>query len=265
MTHRLAFRVAYDGTRFHGSARQPAIVTVEGAIIERLREMHAIESAAGARVQMASRTDAGVSAAGNIVAFTTDMAPKSVANGLVYGLENIWPCRYAVVDDDFRPRHAQWKSYRYYLPGEGYDLAAMRQAARFFEGSHDFSAFARLDDRPPVREITGVTVTGDDITMVDVTGHSFLWEQVRRMVAALRQVGRHDIAPGVIRDALRCPDGQGFGVAPPEHLLLLDVAYGMPLPWIDLAGVERLVARRRSLEARARMFRDISRYDHRNK
>jgi len=265
MTHRLAFRVAYDGTRFHGSARQPAIVTVEGAIIKRLIDMDAIESAEGSRVQMASRTDAGVSAAGNVVAFDTDMAPGSVASGLAYGLNDIWPLRYAVVDDGFRPRHAVRKTYRYYLVDEGYDRDAMRRAARFFEGRHDMSAFARLDDRTPVREVTKVAVTGDDVLTVDVAGHSFLWQQVRRMVAALQQVGRGEVQPEALRDALQRPAGRDFGVAPAEHLLLLDVEYSREPAWTDAPGMTCLASRLRWLRLTVQMHRDMAGKWHRNK
>ncbi|MFO8133194.1 MAG: tRNA pseudouridine(38-40) synthase TruA [Thermoplasmatota archaeon] len=262
---RLAFRVAYDGSRFHGSARQPAIVTVEGAIIKRLIDMDAIESAEEARVQMASRTDAGVSAAGNVVAFDTDMEPDSVASGLAYGLEHVWPLCYAVVDDDFKPRHAVRKTYRYYLADEGYDRDAMRRAARFFEGRRDMSAFARLDDRTPVREITRVAIRGDDILTIDVVGHSFLWQQVRRMVAALEQVGRGEVQPGALRDALEQPAGQDFGVAPAEHLLLLDVEYSREPAWRDAPGMACLAGRLRWLRLTVRMHRDMAGHGHRNK
>lgn len=254
---RLALRIAYDGTCFHGSARQPDVPTVEGAILERLIDMDAIDGADAARFQAASRTDAGVSAAGNVVAFDTDMAPRSVVNGLAHGFERVWPLCYAVVDDGFKPRHTRRKRYRYYPSGEGYDRAAMRRAARFFEGRHDFSAFARLDDRSPVREIEAVEIAGGDVMTIDVVGRSFLWQQVRRMVAALQRVGGGELSPEAIRDALQQPAGRDFGCAAPEQLLLLDVAYGVSPGWSGAPGQERLVEQLRAVRVKARMYADI--------
>ncbi len=254
---RLALRVAYDGTCFYGSARQPDVPTVEGTILERLMEMDAVEGADEARFQAASRTDAGVSAAGNVVAFDTGMPPRSVVNALAYGLACIWPLYYAAVDDDFKPRHTLRKTYRYYLYNEGYDREAMDAAARCFEGSHDFSAFARLDGRSPVREIHRVDVTGDDILAIDVVGRSFLWQQVRRMVAALQQVGRGELPAGVIGEVLQHPAGRDFGLAAPERLLLLDIEYGRPLAWMNAPGRERLVEQLHAVQVRGRMYGDI--------
>lgn len=255
---RLALRIAYDGTCFHGSARQPSVATVEGAIIEQLIEMDAIDSAADAKFQAASRTDAGVSAAGNVVAFDTDMAPGSVASGLAHGLAHIWPLRYAIVDEGFAPRHAVRKTYRYYLYDSGYDREAMRQAAGYFEGRHDVSAFARLDGRSPVREIEQVAIDGDAILAIDVVGKSFLWQQVRRMVAGLEQVGRGTLRPGTIRDALQQPAGQDFGIVAPEQLLLLDIEYGVALVWNEAPRVGYLEARLQEVQLRMQMYGDMA-------
>ena len=262
---RLAVSIAYDGTRFRGSARQPGVATVEGSIIDRLREMEAIESTEAGRFQAASRTDAGVSAAGNVVAFDTEMRPDSVVNGLAYGLEDVWPLRYAVVDDDFTPRHARRKTYRYYLYDEGYDWKAMQQAAHFFEGMHDFSAFARLDGRSPLRSIERVILNGGEVLTIDVTGSSFLWQQVRRMVAAVIQVGRGDLSVMVIQEALQHPAGQDFGLASPEQLLLLAVEYPDTPAWRKAPGVEKLKERLHSLQARRHMYVDMTHSAHRNK
>jgi tRNA pseudouridine38-40 synthase len=251
---RLAVCIAYDGTRFHGSARQPGLTTVEGSIIDQLREMEVIESEDTARFQVASRTDAGVNAAGNVVAFDTEMAPDSVVSGLAYGLEDIWPLWFALVDENFMPRYAQRKTYRYYLPDKGYDRKAMQQAARLFEGKHDFSAFARLDGRSPTRNIERVTLTGDEVLMIDTTGSSFLWQQVRRMVAALMKVGCGELPMIGIQNALQQPSGHDFGLAPPEQLLLLAVEYKDMPTWQKAPGEAQLRSRLHSLRVRLHMY-----------
>ena len=69
---RLALKIAYDGRAFHGFARQPALRTVEGEVRLALEKSHLVEDPDAANVRGSSRTDAGVSAIGNVIAFDTD-------------------------------------------------------------------------------------------------------------------------------------------------------------------------------------------------
>jgi hypothetical protein len=85
---RVAVRVAYDGTCFAGSQRQPDQRTVEGELLRGLAKVGALRSAEEARFQCASRTDRGVSAAGNVVAFDTSfrldaLLPALAGHGVV--------------------------------------------------------------------------------------------------------------------------------------------------------------------------------------
>ena len=66
---RYAFKFAYDGINFHGYARQPNVYTVEGAIINTLEILRLINNPKINRFRSASRTDKGVSALGNVIAF----------------------------------------------------------------------------------------------------------------------------------------------------------------------------------------------------
>ena len=67
---RLALKIAYDGTKYHGFARQPKVKTIEGAIIDALIEIGAIKDVKDAQLGVASRTDKGVNAWGNLIALT---------------------------------------------------------------------------------------------------------------------------------------------------------------------------------------------------
>jgi len=220
---RLALKIAYDGTLFHGYARQPGIETIEGVLKKKLREIGAIGD--GDSLQVASRTDKGVSAAGNVIAFDTQMAASSVVNALVHSLRGIWIVSFAEADSDFNPRHAIKKKYRYYLYNDGIDVNALKEAIRLFVGEHDFSNFARLDGRNPVRKIEKAKVSGSRVLKIDFEGKSFLWNQVRRMVAAAEKVGRGEISLEEVEQALSKKSKRNFGIAPPENLLLVDVAY----------------------------------------
>ncbi|HEC95197.1 MAG TPA: tRNA pseudouridine(38-40) synthase TruA, partial [Thermoplasmatales archaeon] len=68
---RYALKVAYDGKVFHGCARQPNLVTVEGEVIRIRQDHNMITTTQDAMFRSASRTDKGVSALGNVVAFNT--------------------------------------------------------------------------------------------------------------------------------------------------------------------------------------------------
>ncbi|HVL87649.1 MAG TPA: tRNA pseudouridine(38-40) synthase TruA, partial [Candidatus Thermoplasmatota archaeon] len=103
---RLALKVAYDGTKFHGSQRQPNVPTVEDALLSALARIGACQSADEGRFQMASRTDAGVSAAGNVAAVTTAFHPDKLADALNASLRFAWVLGAARVPADFHPRRA---------------------------------------------------------------------------------------------------------------------------------------------------------------
>ena len=69
---RVALKLAYIGTGFHGSQLQPNVETVEGALFKALRNLGIIESPKSANYTCAGRTDAGVHALEQVVAFDTD-------------------------------------------------------------------------------------------------------------------------------------------------------------------------------------------------
>ncbi len=255
---RLALKIAYDGTYYHGYARQPGIVTIEGEIARKLEEMGAIKSGKDSYLQVASRTDGGVSAAGNVIAFDTDMDSNSIVNALVHALKEIWVVGFAEVPCDFNPRYAMGKKYRYYLYNDGLDVDAIKNAVGLFVGEHDFTNFARLDGRNPVRRIRKARVLPGRIMKMDFEGNSFLWNQVRRMAAAAEKAGRGEISAEDIGNALRVKCRKSFGTAPPENLLLVSVAYQESLDFHPVRKSEKFVSGTlKKLELRTTMASDI--------
>lgn len=225
---RVALKFAYDGLLFHGYARQPGLRTVEGNILELLHHWGAYDDVSQAAVRVGSRTDGGVSALGNVLALTTTLTPPElfshmpgpVSDLLVYGAKT--------VDDDFYPRHALRRQYRYYLRSDGLDISAMQQAGNAFLGSHDFRNFARLEPgKDPVRCVESLTLTYiQPFIVVDVVAQTFLWNQVRRMVSALVKVGKGTISRDDIVRALDDPEQRvDYGLAPAEPLILNDITY----------------------------------------
>jgi tRNA pseudouridine38-40 synthase len=225
-------RVEYDGTDFAGFQVQPGGRTVQGELESALRRL-----SGGNRVVVdgSGRTDAGVHARGQVIAFTysgrlgRSELQKALAAGLPrdIGIGPIIP-----VGKDFSPRHqARHREYRYLIWNgprsplrerqslgvrERLDVAAMAAAAKGFVGRHDFSAFGGAD-RQPVRTLTKLSVVrrGDLIT-VTVIGDAFLRGMVRRIVAALLRVGHGRASAGDLAKALkgRQPAFHGEAAAP---------------------------------------------------
>ena len=100
--------------------------------------------------------------------------------------------------------------------------AAMAEAARQFEGRHDFSAFGGKD-RQPVRTLHRVRVDrqGRWIT-IEVVGNAFLRQMVRRIVAALLRVGHGRATVADVAAALADNGRPAFdGDTAPAHGLML--------------------------------------------
>lgn len=252
---RLAVKVGYDGTRFSGSQAQPGVRTVHGELARALGEMGHDEP----RILWAGRTDAGVSAAGNVAVFETHVAPASLLPGLSFRLEDAWAWAWAEVDAAFEPRHARRRRYRYLLRTD-LDVGALGDALRLFEGTHDFTAFCRLEPGVnPVRTVTSTRARREGQHVVlDVEGESFLWNQVRRMVSAAERVADGRLAAREVQDALAKAHRADFGTAPPEPLLLQDVEYD-GLAWTQAPArvKERLRQRVEQEETRLAVLRAL--------
>jgi tRNA pseudouridine38-40 synthase len=235
--------VAYDGGPFSGFARQANGRTVAGELDGAVR---AIDPRAS-EVRGASRTDAGVHAHGQVVAFDTD---KDIhARGWVLGITRHLPKEIAVtraarIAPGFVPRHrAVCKTYRYVLlcsavrdpfwEGRAWRISD-RLNHELFEtetqdllGQHDFRAFrASADERTDtVRQLFRASVRtarGDArILELKVTGDRFMYRMMRIITGTLVDVARGALEPGAIRRALRSGSRDDLGVtAPPIGLYL---------------------------------------------
>ncbi len=243
--------LAYDGGAYQGFQRQPAPAPTIQATVET-----AIAKVCGetAGVVAAGRTDAGVHAAGQVIAFDAawrhgdaeflrainSQLPKDIA------LQEMW--RQA----GFHPRYdACWRQYAYHvallsarqpllegrawqLIGESLDLAALRRAARICLGEHDFAAFGR----PPqpgsqntTRRIFCASWQRQEGTygisyFFRIRGTAFLYHMVRRLVGAMAQVGRGRIASEDFEAILRSRDiNRAKTLAPAQGLILERVGY----------------------------------------
>ncbi len=240
--------IAYDGTDYHGFQRQspdrePSIQgTLEGAL-------GTIGQAGG--VLGAGRTDAGVHASGQVIAFNVDW--RHSLNDLQRALNATLPDDIAVLEleqtaDTFHPRYdAVSRTYRYSIcntrvrnpllvryalcPGmpQELDADAMRRALAYTIGEHDFAAFGQ----PTVGESTtrsmhraGVIAEGSLIA-IELQANGFLYRMVRRIVGTLIPIGRGERTPEDFDSVLRSADPNRAGPAvAPNGLCLTQVNYG---------------------------------------
>jgi tRNA pseudouridine38-40 synthase len=238
--------LAYDGSGFHGFARQPGRRTVEGALLEGL------ERVLGRRpkLSVAGRTDAGVHAWGQVVSFESRneedparlaralngmLAPEVVVRSATRAADGFdartnatarqyrYRIRTAPVPDPFTAR------FEWHRPGD-YRLAAMRAAARHLMGQHDFASFCRApkDGGSTVRTLRRLTARRDGERLeVGARADSFLHQMVRSLVGTLVAVGEGAMEPGSMPAVLAARDRSAAGpVAPPDGLVLVSVTYG---------------------------------------
>ena len=126
---RIALKFAYDGGIFLGFQRQPVGVTVEGSLVHALTKVGAITSSRECGYRSSSRTDRGVSALGNIISFRTSFPLGSLCSAVNSEMEDIWAYSAVKVLDDFNPRGARQRWYRYHLPKSDQDPRLLRDIA----------------------------------------------------------------------------------------------------------------------------------------
>ncbi|MFY9750155.1 MAG: tRNA pseudouridine(38-40) synthase TruA [Methanoregula sp.] len=238
---RLAFRVSYLGTRFYGSQQQESSRTVEGEFIAACRRLDLFSDWRAAGFCSAGRTDRGVHACGQVIAFSTSY-PDRARQALNLQLPlDVWCTASAEVADAFHPRFdARSRTYRYYYSVQVRDLQSMEAAAGIFIGEHNFSNLARVGDKNPWRKVLEARIgTEGRFTYLEVKAESFLWHQVRCMATALLSVGAGELDMDGILLLLNETANRPIQPAPAEGLVLWDTDCGLlwePVEKSDCSG-----------------------------
>ena len=236
--------IEYDGTRYRGwQTQKNTDRTVQAVLLRAVREVLGEDAALGG----AGRTDAGVHAIAQVahVKARKAMPEAEIAWQLnarlpfdvhVLGVEKAEPRFHARHDAKSRTylyrisrrRTAFGKPFVWWVK-DRLDAAAMKKAARLFEGRHDFASFC---ENPEGQESTIVVVEkcevaeeGEEIH-VRITASHFLWKMVRRVTGALVEVGRGKLdAAGVEKLLREKSDAPAKWTAPPSGLFLERVRY----------------------------------------
>lgn len=258
---KLAFRVSYVGDDFYGSQVQPGVRTVEGEFIAACMEIGLFDDWRAAGFASAGRTDRGVSASGQVCAFSTPHPGRAVQVLNLQLPPDCWCTGWAEVPDTFHPRYdARTRTYRYFMQDDSLDVPAMVKAAASFVGAHDFSRFARVGNKDPVRTVLSTRCFSEGPFLVfEVTGESFLWNMVRCMAWALMAVGRGEMAASDIAGMLDQPQGARMPAAAPEGLVLHDVDCGVAFQEISLHSRRKVYweDRIRALELRKKIVGEL--------
>lgn len=238
--------LTYDGTHYAGWQVQPGNDTIQG------RVESAIETflSTPVKVHGSGRTDRGVHARQQVAHFDLPtvidvrMAAKALNAALPPDIRVV-SLRRTTADFHAR-RSAVRKEYRYFIWNGGIvppflrqyrthvrkplDVVAMRQAAHFLVGRHDFSAFSANPDRvveSHVRNLQTLRVTrhGAEI-VISAVADGFLYKMVRSLAGFLIRVGEGAVAPEAAKDILRSGIRTArVPTARPEGLFLWNVKY----------------------------------------
>ena len=252
--HTLSLTVSYNGAPFSGFARQPGQLTVQGELEQAL----SLVFRRPMEVVCSGRTDAGVHALGQVVSF--DVANDELEGRNLYSLRRSLN---ALTHEDITVREveerqpgfsarfdAQWREYHYhvcldevpplfmrdfswYVHGQ-LDTDAMREAAAYLVGEHDFKSFcmaASAVGKPTCRNVHEISLSremmmGEDILTIKVVGNAFLHSMVRTIVGTLVMVGRGQRKPEWVREALEARNRTAAGEnAPAAGLVFWRVQY----------------------------------------
>jgi tRNA pseudouridine38-40 synthase len=262
-----AFRIAYDGRPFHGFQRQPDVPTVEDAILDALVALGVTDGTDTDRTPpgyaAAGRTDAGVSAVAQTVAFDCPAwcSPRALNSELPASVR-AWAS--ATVGAEFHATHdAAARTYRYHLYAPDLDRERAREVLSRVTGARDYHNLTP-DDAGTERDLSGSVTREDGFLVVTLSASGFARELVRRVVALVRDVTSGASDESRI-DRVFAPeplDGPaGVGPAPATPLVLTDVTYPGVSFERDPDAVRRLRAafadRRRSGLTTARVAEDV--------
>lgn len=239
--------LAYDGTAYFGFQRQRNVSTIQ----QRLED--AIQRATGQSVTVigAGRTDTGVHARGQVVAFDVawnhpDEAllrainahlPEDIAIHTICQHEGFHPrfdalsrtYRYTVLNAPYR--HPLWRYTAWQVRGD-IDITKLQTVALMLIGEHDFGAFGHPPQgdntirRVMVSQWTASQVIDGRLLVYEVEANAFLYHMVRRMVGAQMAVGRGLLSVAEFADIFHTQALDKIKtIAPPQGLVLEKVRY----------------------------------------
>lgn len=237
--------IEYDGKSFNGWQKQPNKLNIQGEIEKAIGEI------TGEEIELiaSGRTDAGVHSLGQVANFKTNSKidiekfpyainsklKKSIVIKSAEEVPERFHSRYSVHSKTYRYTinnskfgTALYRDMEYHFPIK-LDENKMQEAAKYFEGEHDFKAFkaSGTSSKSSVRIIyKAIVKRQDDRVIIELTGNGFLYNMVRIIAGTLIDVGIGKIEPEEIKNIIEEKDRKKAGkTLPARGLCLLEVQY----------------------------------------
>lgn len=261
-TRFIALKFAYLGWGYNGLAvqKEPTpLPTVEGTILEAMNKCKFIPSMnpQDCNFSRCGRTDKGVSAMSQVISLNvrsnlTDDEQKDPLNDekevqYVNILNQILPSDIRISEICLRPTEGfdarfscQYRHYKYLFDKKGLDLERMSNAAKLYEGEHDFRNFCKLDGSKQITNYKRTIISAkimkvnENFYCFDLIGSAFLWHQVRCMMANLFLIGQELEEVSLISDMLnieKVPRKPVYDMASDVPLILYDCKFP-DMEWI---------------------------------
>lgn len=237
----LLFKIAFEGSKFHGWQQQINAVSVQGELKAAFKRL----TGESVNITGCSRTDAGVHAKEYFFNVKTESTipvesfPAALSSAKLPGEISVVSCQ--EVNEDFNARFdCVKKEYIYIFENTAVpspflykrachykypmDADLMNRAAKLFIGEYDFSAFcaagAQVDSK--VRRIYDASVQREgDLVVFRVCANGFLYNMVRIMAGTLLYVNMGKINIGDIPAIIESKDRTKAGItAIPDGLYL---------------------------------------------
>lgn len=237
--------IAYEGTRYQGWQRQEGKEnTIQGRLESLLSRM------CGEEVELkgSGRTDAGVHASGQVANFHTRCEltltqmqayinrylPEDIAVTQVQEVPERFHSRLCARGKRYAYRvvnapvpNVFWRRYAHWVQ-EPLDAEAMREAAAYLLGEHDFQSFtsAKKGRKSTVRRLDEITVSrqGELITLA-FQGNGFLYHMVRILTGTLLEVGLGERDPRSMPEILAARSREAAGALAPAKGLMLEAVF----------------------------------------
>ena len=264
----IALKLLYLGWEFNGFVvQEDTTQTVEHYLFEALVKTKLIESRESSNYHRCGRTDSGVSAFSQVISLDVrsnltegkgvikDSKDGHCTNGntdeLNYSnmLNKTLPSgircvAWAPVDQEFSARfNCLNRSYKYFFPKGNLKIELMEEAAQHLIGEHDFRNFCKPDPNVDhsIRNIMDISIVpfsadldGYQMMVAKVTAKSFLWHQIRYLMAILFMVGQEKEKPNIVSKLLNVE----LLPKKPQYAL----ASGLPLIFFECNFSEEVMA-----------------------
>ena len=263
---RIALGLQYDGSSYAGWQVQPNQLTLQGELERAIAAFIGESPNRYAPIQTitAGRTDAGVHALGQVVHFDTHVdremfswvrgvnsyLPKSIVLNWASEVPEDFSARFSAIERTYiyalhagpcsSPMVSGRAGYVMLPPNTWFDIDAMRVAATYLIGEHDFSSFrsSECQSKTPIKMLYSIEIISTEPWLYfRIRGNAFLHHMVRNLVGTFLMIGRGKRRSEWMAEVLAAKNRQM--AAPtfmPDGLYLAKIAYpeefAIPGPWL---------------------------------